>query len=51
MVKVNGCAYFRNKREKLEIWKQLKQEFGEAVTIKIQDKVITYSCYVPRHYM
>lgn len=51
MVKVNGYAFFRNKKEKMEIWKQLKKEFGEAVDIKIQDKLIEYSCYVPRNYI
>jgi hypothetical protein len=47
---VSGCLPFRNKKEKLSVWKQLKQEFGDSVQILIQDQLISYSANVPRNY-
>jgi hypothetical protein len=46
---VSGYISFKNKKEKLSVWKQLKQEFGDSVKILIQDNnLISYSCKVSR---
>jgi hypothetical protein len=47
---VSGCLPFTNKKQKLQIWKQLKQEFQDNVQILIQDQIISYSANVPRNY-
>jgi hypothetical protein len=47
---VSGYVPFKNKKEKLSAWKQLKQEFGDSVKILIQDQLISYSANVPRNY-
>jgi pyruvate formate-lyase activating enzyme-like uncharacterized protein len=45
---INGCEPFSNKKEKLRIWKELKQEFGENIKIIIEDHLITYTTVIDR---
>lgn len=47
---IKGYIPYKNKREKLRAWADLKKEFGEKVKILFQDnKVITYSATVNRN--
>lgn len=51
MFKVNGFIYFKNKREKLRIWRELQQEYNGNVEITFKDHIIEYACYVPRTFI
>jgi hypothetical protein len=46
MVRIYGSIPYKNKREKLSAWKELKQQFGDSIKIIIEDGVLTYSCKV-----
>jgi hypothetical protein len=51
---VSGYISFRNKTEKKNAWKQLKQEFeeyGDNLKIIIQDGILAYSINVPRTHL
>lgn len=48
---VSGYFPYRNKSEKKNAWKQLKQEFaeyGDNLKIIIQDGILAYTINVPR---
>jgi hypothetical protein len=48
---VSGYIPYRNKTEKKNAWKQLKQEFaeyGDNLKIIFQDGILAYSINVPR---
>jgi hypothetical protein len=46
---VSGYCQFRNKTEKLKIWRQLKQQYGDNIRIVIEDQIIKYSCQIDRN--
>jgi hypothetical protein len=48
---VSGYIPFKNKTEKKEIWKRLKQEFGNNIQIVFKDKLIEYTCNVDRYFV
>jgi hypothetical protein len=48
---ISGCIIFRTKKEKLQVWKELKQEFGDKVEIFIESHNITYTCTVDRNFI
>jgi hypothetical protein len=48
---VSGYIPFRNKKERMNAWRQIKQEFaeyGDNLKIIIQDGILSYSINVPR---
>jgi hypothetical protein len=45
---VSGCETYKNKTEKLQIWKQLKQQYGDNISVIFGDKIINYTCKVDR---
>jgi hypothetical protein len=45
---VSGICEFKDKTEKLKIWKQLKQQYGDNIRIIIEDKIIKYTCQIDR---
>jgi hypothetical protein len=48
---INGCVPYRTKKEKKQIFKELKQEFGNDIKIRFLDNhFISYSCVVNRQY-
>jgi hypothetical protein len=47
---VSGYCQFRNKTEKLKIWRQLKQQYGDNILIIIEDQIIKYSCQIDRNF-
>lgn len=48
---IRGCVAYKNKKEKLVAWKQIKQEFGDSVKILFEDGLITYTCIVDRNFI
>ena len=47
---IRGVIPFKNKKEKLIAFKELKQEFGDKVRIIFKEGFISYSCRVDRKY-
>jgi hypothetical protein len=47
---VSGCCPYKDKTEKLKIWKQLKQQYGDNIRIVIEDQIIKYSCQIDRNF-
>jgi citrate lyase gamma subunit len=47
---VSGCCPYKDKTEKLKIWKQLKQQYGDNIRIIIEDHIIKYSCQIDRNF-
>jgi hypothetical protein len=51
---VSGYIPFRNKKEKKNAWRQLKQEFadyGDNLTIKFQEGILAYTINIPRTHL
>jgi hypothetical protein len=46
---VSGYVTYSNKSEKLQIWKQLKKQYGDNIRIIIEDQIIKYTCQVDRN--
>lgn len=44
----SGSIPYKNKTEKKQRWKELKQEFGENINIIFRDHFIHYSAQVDR---
>jgi hypothetical protein len=47
---VSGYCSYNNKTEKLKIWRQLKQQYGDNIRIVIEDQIIKYSCQIDRNF-
>ncbi|MED3562338.1 hypothetical protein [Bacillus xiapuensis] len=48
---IRGAVQFHTKKEKLSIWKQLKQEFNGRVKIIISEGFLYYSAKVDRNFL
>ena len=48
---ISGCAFYSNKKEKLQLWKQIKKEFGDSVKVVIKDGLISYTAKVERGFI
>lgn len=49
---VSGIVPFKNKKEKLQAWKELMREFnGKVKIITHPDKYLTYTANTDRHHI
>jgi hypothetical protein len=48
---IKGYAFYSSKREKLQLWKEIKREFGDSVKVVIKDGIIAYTCKVERGFI
>jgi hypothetical protein len=48
---IKGYAFYSNKTEKLQLWKEIKREFGNSVKVVIKDGLISYTAKVERGYI
>jgi endonuclease III-like uncharacterized protein len=49
---IKGYAFYNSKKEKLQLWKEIKQEFNNyAVKVIIKDGIISYTAKVERGYI
>jgi hypothetical protein len=48
---ISGAIPFKNKKEKLAAWRDLKKEFGDSVRVVIKDGIMAYTCKVERGYI
>jgi hypothetical protein len=46
---VSGFVPFRNKKEKLRAFRDLKREFGDSVKIIFKDNLMMYSAKIERN--
>lgn len=47
----SGCIAYRNKAERKQRFRELKQEFGESINIIFQDHFIHYSAKIARTHL
>jgi hypothetical protein len=48
---ISGAIPFKNKKEKLAAWRDLKKEFGDSVKVIIKDGIISYTAKVERGFI
>lgn len=47
---ISGCIPYRNKKEKLTAFRDLKREFGETVRIIFKENLMLYHVNVDRNF-